>query len=100
MTKELAAVSALLLMGYFGTGLRKALNDLSQPPHNLPGYMRNSRFFGALFALFCWPVVWFVIWSTSRRLGMPRTPKMKKQIPVLSSFVIATIIALVLYVRG
>ena len=98
MSKELAALTVWLLMGYFGTGLRKALNDLSQPPHNLPGYMRRSRLLGTLFAVFCWPVVWFAIWSTSRRLGMKRTPNMKKQLPVLSSFVVAAVIALALYV--
>jgi hypothetical protein len=100
MTRELAAATAWLLMGYMGTGLRKMLNDLSQPPYNLPGYMRRNRSTGALFALFCWPVVWFAIWSTSRRLGIKRTPNMKRQIPVLSTFIVATVIALILYFRG
>lgn len=97
MSKELAALTAWLFMGYFGTGLRKALNDLSQPPNNLPGYMHRSRLLGSIFAIFCWPVVWFAIWSTSRRLGMTRTPNMKKQLPVLSSFAVAAVIALALY---
>ncbi|MBB6600652.1 hypothetical protein [Luteimonas sp. MC1825] len=97
MSKELAALTIWLFVGYFGTGVRKAMNDLSQPLHNQPGYMHRSRLLGALFAVFCWPVVWLAIWSTSRRLGMKRTPGMKSQLPVLSSFVAAAVIAIALY---
>lgn|SRR5690348_15685074 len=97
MSKELAALAAWFLTGYFGTGMRKAVDDLSQPPHNLPGYMRRSRFLGTLFAVFCWPFIWYIIWSTSRRFGMERTPNMKRQLPVMSSFLIAAVVSVVLY---